>query len=234
MLNDSLAEQEKRMRKEMADICNNIVHKKIDDLEKKYKRQFESQKILIDELQLTNKQLNEKVVVLEKDSSIAFKEIEDTQRLAYQTDQYQRRMNVEISGIPHDCDDQLEEVVIDLVNRMRKEPGDYYEDDEYDIGEFDIQGCHRLQSKNKEGVKNTIVRFNNRKICDEIHDYKKNVKDVKSDKLGKRVKNSYFNDNLSKYNKDFAAKCRRLKKNKQIQAMQVRMHNEFPKSLFVN
>ena len=216
LLNDKLAEQERKLKKEMSDICTSITNKKIEEVDKKYKKELESQKSVIVDLKVINKELFERIVILEKDMPIAFREIEETQRLAYSTDQYQRRMNVEISGIPHECDDTLEEVVIDLINEMRKGPGEPFEDVADNIDSYDIQGCHRLQSKNKDGVKNTIVRFTNRKICDDIHEYKKNVKDIKIVELGERVKHIYFNENLSKYNKDFAAKCRRLKRKKLI------------------
>ena len=221
LVNDKLVEQEKKLKKEFHDICSSIITKKLEDIEKKFNKQLDEQTKNIKELQAVNVTLNDRLKVIEKDMPIAFKEIEDTQRLASSTDQYVRRENIEISGIPHNCDDELEDVVLEMVNKLCKDPEEPDEDDENYIGVFDIQACHRIMSQNKDGVKNTIVRFVNRRVCEEIHEGKANVKNLKIDKLGNQVTKIYFNENLNKLNKELAAKCRRLKKKKLISETQV-------------
>ena len=81
---------------------------------------------------------------------------------------------------------------------------------------YEIQGCHRLRSTNKVGVKNTIIRFTNRRFCEDIMLNKSKIKDLKMDNLGESVKSIYINDNLCSYYKDLGAKCRRLKKKRKI------------------
>ena len=66
-------------------------------------------------------------------------------------DQYNRRNNLDIQGIPDIIpDDQLEEKVIEIFNQINVK-----------INTFDIEDRHRM-GKSK---KTTIVRFGNRKNC---------------------------------------------------------------------
>ena len=160
------------------------------------------------------KEIHERLVVLEEDNIVVFHELEDTQKISYANDQYIRRNNVEITGLPEVCDENLEEVVLDLVNKMCKDPLQPDADDSDDFTSVDIEACHRLQTKDKKGNKNTIVRFVNRRICEDIHLNKRNIKELKID--GLNTKNIYFNDNLCKHYKNLSARCRRLKSKKKI------------------
>ena len=66
-------------------------------------------------------------------------------------DQYSRRNNVEISGIPQSVsDNQLEEKVVDILKAI-----------DVSITTNEIEACHRLGKKKK----NVIVRVINRKHC---------------------------------------------------------------------
>ena len=66
-------------------------------------------------------------------------------------DQYSRRNNVEIPGIPESvCESQLEENVVDILKAIY-----------VNITSNEIEACHRL-GKKKENV---IVQFINRKYC---------------------------------------------------------------------
>ena len=197
-----LNEQEARLRSEF--------DKKLALIEKKIEKENEY-------LKNENKKLTEKANLLEKNLRIVSEELEKTESICHSTDQYQRRNNIELSGIPKDLDGKiLEDVVIDLVNKLIKEPGQPSEDDSYNIGPGDIEACHRIMTKNKDGVKNTIVRFTNRKICDDIHSSKSRMKFIKVEELGNSVSQVYANENLSNYFKQLSAKCRRLKKKKII------------------
>ena len=200
IFNNLLDEQEKRFKKQIDELT--IKLKKVDEQDKKTKKLSEQVK-----------DISKKIEVMENDLVIISKELEEVKRLAYSTDQYQRRNNIEISGLPHDCDDNLEEVCVNLINSIIFEPGHVEEDK---IGTFDIEGCHRLKTTNKDGTKDTIIRFMNRKVCEDIMYNKKKVKDVKLDDLGDEVNNIYFNANLNKYYKELSAKCRRLKKKRKI------------------
>ena len=205
-------------------VVNEQIEKKLKDqdakfnviLEKQLNDQHEKYSKLIKKLQADNNILEKRVSTLEKDIVVAFKDLETTKRATFANDQYQRRNNVEFSGIPESIvGDNLEEVCIDLINNICSEPG-VPSDTESLIGKFDIEACHRIHSKDKNNVKNTIIRFINRTVCEDILSNKKKIKEVKMDILGSEVNNIYVNENLCSYYKDLSAKCRRLKKRKKI------------------
>ena len=77
-------------------------------------------------------------------------------------DQYSRRNNLDIQGIPDSVsDDQLKEKVIEIFYQINAK-----------IDKFDIEDCHRM-GKSK---KTTIVRFVNRKNCKAILEKKVELK----------------------------------------------------------
>ena len=87
-----------------------------------------------------NDQLRKRVVDLEKDLA--------------RIDQYGRRQNVEIAGIPNTVSDKaLEKEVIKILHHI----GMYW------IDSYSIVACHRIGGKDRSGSKNVIVRFLHRK-----------------------------------------------------------------------
>ena len=71
-------------------------------------------------------------------------------------DQYGRRQNIEIAGIPESINNNnLEKNVIEILKKI----GLPF------IQHYDIVGCHRLGKKDRFGNRNTIVRFVNRKAA---------------------------------------------------------------------
>ena len=67
-------------------------------------------------------------------------------------EQYGRRNNIQITGIPNNVPDQnLEEKVVDILNEIS-----------VDVSPKDIEACHRV-GVSKNNSKKTIVRFINRK-----------------------------------------------------------------------
>ena len=120
--------------------------------------------------------------------------------------QYIRRNNVKICGIPNSVPDKdLEKKVIEIASTLnvRLSPGD-------------IEACHRLKDrKKKDGEpKRTIVRFVNRKACDDLHSSKKKLKENnvrnKLKKMGLDQGKIYVNNNLRPYNKFLWGKCKLL------------------------
>jgi hypothetical protein len=76
------------------------------------------------------------------------------ERSVAQLDQYGRRENIEISGIPNNVPkQQLENEVIKILHHIGLEHIDNYA----------IVGCHRISGKDRYGNQNTIVRFLQRK-----------------------------------------------------------------------
>ena len=69
--------------------------------------------------------------------------------------QYNRRENIEIMGIPNTVtDSELEAKVVSILNSLG-----------CNISSYEIVACHRLKKKNTNQSFNTIVRFTNRKIA---------------------------------------------------------------------
>ena len=100
--------------------------------------------VIIKNLQDKNRCLKTKVNVLE--NKIIDLEIENNN-----VDQYSRRNNAEISGIPHSVsDNQLEEKVVGILKAIG-----------VNITSTEIEAGNRLETKKK----NVIVRVNNRKHC---------------------------------------------------------------------
>ena len=98
-------------------------------------------------------------------------------------DQYGRRENVEISGIPENIPDiELEKTVIEILHKMGLER----------IQSYGIVGCHRLGKKDRFGNRNTIIRFVNRKDAIWCFQHRKNLHLCR--KLGFR--NLFFMENL--------------------------------------
>ena len=83
------------------------------------------------------------------------KRITTLEKFQAKTEQYSRRYNVEISGIPNDVlDNDLEEKVIEIGK-----------DSDIVITSSDIEGCHRLPLGRNSTSENklVIVKFVNRK-----------------------------------------------------------------------
>ena len=224
-----LEEQERRYKHRIYELENK--------LNKKFNTRIKKLKSTSNQFSRKNDELSHRIETLETDIVELSKELEETSRVAYSTDQYIRRNNIELSGIPHQFDNNLDEVCISLINSILEEPGKPG-GDECDISIHDIEGCHRLPTKNKDGTKNTIVRFTNRKICEDVLINKRRLKDIKNDELGNTVKKIYVNENLSHYYKQLAAKSRRLKKNIAIidtwtinGIVKIKLNNESIKSL---
>ena len=69
-------------------------------------------------------------------------------------DQYGRRENVEISDIPESVSDRnLEYNIIKILQKIGLK----------NINHYHIVACHRLSKRDKNGNRNTIIRFLNRK-----------------------------------------------------------------------
>ena len=101
--------------------------------------------VIIKNLQVENKRLRKIVNVLEN-------KILTLQSEHNSLEQYGRRNNIEITGIPDSVPDQnLEEKVVDILNEIT-----------VNVSPKDIEACHRV-GVSKNSSKKTIVPFVNRK-----------------------------------------------------------------------
>ena len=125
-----------------------------------------------------NNQLKASVASLErkvKENQIQF-EI-DINKL----EQYGRRSNVEIAGIPDEVSlPSLETKVVEVLGEIGVK-----------VTPDEIEACHRLpKNRNGRGPSRTIVRFVNRKKCDQIFANKRRLKDIDKKKIG--IKNNIY------------------------------------------
>ena len=101
----------------------------------------------------SKEKLSSQFIVEKKVNTLLQKRVIELEKSQTKAKQYSRRNNVEISGIPHEILNNLEDKVIDIC----KDAG-------IEIGHMDIEGCHGLplSKKNTGGTKRVIVKFVNR------------------------------------------------------------------------
>ena len=113
----------------------------------------------------SNEKISSQFIVVKKVNALLEKRVTELEKSQAKAEQYSRRNNVEISGIPHEIlDNNLEDQVIDI-----------YKDAGIEIGHMDIEGCHRLplSRNNAGGTKRVIVKFVNRKHSEDVLRLKK-------------------------------------------------------------
>ena len=115
------------------------------------------------------------------------------------TEQYNRRQNLIITGIPESIkQNDLELTVIDILRSIGLQ-----------ISSYEIVGCHRLyKPKNSKYAAKTIVRFINRKATEYCMFYRKRLAEVKSF-IGMNLR---FQENLCEANEHVLKWSRDLKK----------------------
>lgn len=143
---------------------------------------------VIKNLQMENERLRKKVDDLEN-------KIETIERDHNSLEQYGRRNNIEIAGIPDSVlDGDLEKEVTEIMKKIN-----------VDISENDIEACHRM-GYSKNNSKKTIVRFINRKYAKKALINRKNLRSITSHK------NIFINENLTTKNNKIAYLSRKLKR----------------------
>ena len=152
--------------------------------------------IVVKNLQDKNKYLKTKANVLE--NKIIDLEIQNND-----VDQYSRRNNVEISGIPQSAsDNQLEEKVVDIFKAI-----------DVNIITNEIEACHCLGKKKK----NVTVLVINRKHCLKALRKKKNLKSIDKSAIGIPNANLFVRKNLTPANSKLTFNCRKLKRDSEIE-----------------
>ena len=117
-------------------------------------------KRLVD-LEINNSQMKNEIKRLRSRIKISEENIDDHHDYIYflqnnlaRLDQYGRRENIEILGIPSRVNDrQLETEVLKILRKIGL----------HHLSSFQIVGCHRIGPIDKKGCRSTIVRFLNRK-----------------------------------------------------------------------
>ena len=152
--------------------------------------------IIIKNLQDESKRLKTKVNVFEN-------KINDLEIQNNNLDQYSRRNNIEISGIPQSVSDiQLEEKVIDILKVI-----------DVNITMNEIEACHRLGKK----MKNVIVQVINRKHCLKALRNKRKLKSIDKNAIGIPNANLFISENLTPANSKLEFNCGKLKRDSKIE-----------------
>ena len=114
-------------------------------------------------------------------------------------EQYGRRNNIEVSGIPDSVKDNcLEEKIISVFTSVG-----------IDVKSYDIEACHRI-GKSRNSSKKTIVRFSNRKFAKQALYHSKKLKSIDKSTLG-LTNDVFINENLTPVNSRIVYNCRKLK-----------------------
>ena len=142
--------------------------------------------IIIKSLQDENKRLKTKVNVLEN-------KIIDLKIQNNNVDQYSRRNNVEIAGIPQPISDsQLEEKVVDILKEI-----------DVNITLNEIEACHRLGKKKK----NVIAQVIDRKHPLQALRNMEKLKSIDKNAIGILNANLFISENLTPVNSKLAFNC---------------------------
>ena len=166
---------------------------------------------LIRKISLENTALKKELLELKDKDDQKSKRISELENEVIDLQQYIRRNNVEICGIPEDVSqNDLEKTVLKIAESI----GVY-------ISSNDIEACHRLNTKNEKSPKKTIVRFVNRKFCDQMHLNKFKLRDNKGNTRSKlkdiNIHGKIFiNSNLCPYFKFIWGRCKRIYDQKMI------------------
>ena len=116
-------------------------------------------------------------------------------------EQYGRRNNLEITGIPDSVSQKdLENKVVNILSAIG-----------VNVSKDDFEDCHRL-GKSRNNSKKTIARFTNRKVVKDALYKRKNLKNIDKATLEMQNAKLFLNENLSDENNKIAFLCRKLKR----------------------
>lgn len=148
-----------------------------------------------DELAVINTNLSSRVAKAES-------KLIEVETNAAKLDQYGRRNNLQIDGIPDDVgDDILEEKVCQILEEIQ-----------VPIKRHEIEACHRLPSKRGEkGPKKTVLRLVNRRKCEQAV---RNAKKLNEKEIQQKLKvgRVFVSENLCPYYRKLAYMCRCLRR----------------------
>ena len=141
----------------------------------------------VKELQVENGNLKEEIYLLDKEVAM--------------TNQYNRRQNLVIDGIPDNVPvKDLEDVCLNIIHQIGFLP----------VGNYEVVGCHRLKRRPGDKSAPTIIRFVNRKITEFCLKNRWRLKNLKT------AWNLSFREDLCDLNATILARCEYLKSQGQI------------------
>ena len=108
----------------------------------------------------SNEKLSSQCIVVKKVNTLLEKRIAELEKSQAKAEQYNKRNNVEICGIPHEI----------LDNNLKGKVIDIWKDAGIETGHMDVEGCYLLSfsRNNSGGTKRVIVKFVNRKHSEDM------------------------------------------------------------------
>ena len=177
-------------------------------LAKRFDVLYESFKKIIDinkNLKLNVERIDRNCKFLKKENDELWDSLHDVEKELYATQQYSRRENIEITGIPSNIQDRdLEQYVI---HRVLRRIG------LNELVSFEIVACHRLGKSSPSRPSNVIVRFLNRKRAYEALENRRNLKNFPD------LTKMFIIESLCPHYKEIFERCKELKKEGQIKAV---------------
>ncbi|XP_078356598.1 uncharacterized protein LOC144641468 [Oculina patagonica] len=124
-------------------------------------------------------------------------------------EQYTRKFNVEVHGIPEHEGENLSDIIIQIGQKIS-----------VDITHQDIDIVHRLYRK-PPAVRPIIVRFSSYKKKREFYQGRFHLKDINTSDIIESAQHSidariFINENLTQWRQELLAKARKMKKAKKI------------------
>ena len=200
------------------DITLNLVYQQLTSFKKDFMVTLEQTKIDIIKKMITENDTlkndikslqqnlaakDEEIAALKHDLSDQKKEGVELKRDLVDLQQYIRRNNIEICGIPEskeESSNDLEKQVIQIAAAVN-----------LNINTKDIEACHRLiKRRNEKGPRKVIVKFVNRKHCETLLKLGKKFKETSVQKKAGLNSTIYVNNNLCSYNKYLWSKAKSL------------------------
>ena len=156
-----------------------------------------------------NKQLKDRVKALEDQADEHDEQLIEIEKHSHGLEQYTRRNNLEINGIPNDISDEnLEMKCIEVLHAV-----------DISVDTSEIEACHRLPPRKNDKTKTVLLKFTNRKFVDNAcsKDTRNKLKTCNKVDLGLDENTEvFFNENLSPYFQQLSWMCRVLKRKKRI------------------
>lgn len=196
------SETEEAIESNMCDHCK-FTKEDLNEVASKMVEQFKSQ--LINELtsvfenivENKTKKLQEELTTLKCENSELRACIKTTNTALDDMEQYGRRFNLNITGIPGDNGDYNENVEQKIL--------DYAKKANIDITSSDINNCHRLGKPRLQVTRRVIVQFTNTKAVRKVYDARKN--------FGNGV---YIQESLTRAREQLAYEARKLKRENKL------------------
>ena len=161
----------------------------------------------ISQLHSTNEKIRSDLTVVKNVNAKLEERIISLEKSQAKSEQYSRRNNIELSGIPNDIpEDNLEKVVIGICH-----------DSDVEIEPKDIDGCHRLPASrySRDSNKRVIVKFVNRKHPEAMLRNKKSISNKDFSHLNVHGK-VFVSVSLCPYYRYIWGKCKDLQRRGKI------------------